>query len=80
MWEILIDGESEVESATLVHAFVGFYCENEVENVIGIWKGKPHCTAERELGKICRVKNGQFRREFWGLAPKKGQQGIDVPF
>lgn len=75
MWEILIDGESEVESATLVHAFVGFYCENEVEDVIGIWKGKPHCTAERELGKICRVKNGQLDVNFGAWLLRKGNRG-----
>ena len=46
MWEILVDGEVEVETAALVHSFVRFDSEGEVQDIIGVREGCFHSAAE----------------------------------
>lgn len=38
VWEVLIDGKVEVEGSTFVHAFVRVDSQDEVENIVGVWK------------------------------------------
>lgn len=44
--EILIDRETEVEYATLVHALVRFDGESEIEDIVWVREGHFHCTSE----------------------------------
>lgn len=43
--EVLVDNEGECEATAFVHAFVGFYAQDEVEDVVGVWEDGFHCTA-----------------------------------
>ncbi len=38
MWEVLVDSEVEVESSTLVHAFIRLDGEGEVQDVVRVGK------------------------------------------
>ena len=46
VWEVLVDGKSKVEEAALVHAFVGFDGEGEVEDVVGVGEVHFHGTTQ----------------------------------
>ena len=53
--EVLVDVEVEVECAAFVHALVGLYREDEVEDVIRVGERGFHCRAEGEFGEICET-------------------------
>lgn len=46
MWEILVNGEVEVEAAAFVHSLVRFDGEGEVQDIIGVGEGCFHSAAE----------------------------------
>lgn len=52
MGEILIDIKRKVEDSTLVHAFVRFDTQSEVENVVGVGEVHFHCVSEGEFREI----------------------------
>jgi hypothetical protein len=50
--EILVDGKREVESTSFIHALIGLDCQNEVENVVRVWKFGAPCLA---WFKFCQI-------------------------
>lgn len=52
MREVLVDGEVEVENATLVHALIRFDAQGEVKDIVGVGKGHFHRVTESQLLKI----------------------------
>lgn len=74
VWEILVDVEVKVERAAFVHALVGLYCEDEIEDIVGIGERGFHGRAQGEFGEICRMLNGAsavfsiFQGNIYGLA------------
>ena len=49
MWEIVIDGETEMERSASIHALVRVNCEDEVEEIVWIRKGCLHSFAQGAL-------------------------------
>ena len=45
MWEVLIDGEGEMEGSAFVHALIRLDRKCEVEDVVWVGKGGFHCLA-----------------------------------
>lgn len=52
VWEVLVDGECEVEAPALVHALVWLNSEVEVKNVVWIWELGAACLALLKLRKV----------------------------
>ena len=52
MREVLVDGKGEVEEAALVHAFVGFDGEGEVEDVVGVGEVHFHGTSQGQFLEV----------------------------
>lgn len=50
--EVLVDGEVEDEAAALVHAFIRFDGESEVEDVVGVGKGGLHGRSQGQFAEI----------------------------
>lgn len=54
MREVLVDGETKVENAALVHALVRLYGQSKVQDVVGVREGHLHSISEGEFLEVCR--------------------------
>ena len=59
MRKVLINGEVKLERTAFVHALIGLDGECEVQDIVGVGEGCPHCFAQGAF-EFCEICEGRY--------------------